>query len=72
MRGARESGPYRDRGAWSTEGAPLRDDQLARDTGMTREGLHKALSPDGNPECATVLKVIWALGLELHGAAAHR
>jgi probable addiction module antidote protein len=46
--------------------------QLARDTGMTREGLYKALSPDGNPEFATVLKVIRALGLELHGAAAHR
>lgn len=46
--------------------------QLARDTGLTREGLYKALSPDGNPEFATVLKVIRALGLELHGAAAGR
>ena len=40
--------------------------QLARDTGMTREGLYKALSADGNPEFATVLKVVRALGLKLH------
>ena len=44
--------------------------QLARKTGLTREGLYKALSPDGNPEFGTVMKVIRALGLELHGAAA--
>ncbi len=46
--------------------------QLARDTGMTREGLYKALSPEGNPEFATVLKVIKALGLKLSGVVAHR
>ena len=40
--------------------------QLARDTGMSREGLYKALSPEGNPEFATVMKVIKALGLRLH------
>lgn len=39
--------------------------QLARDTGMTREGLYKALSGDGNPTFATVLKVAKALGLQL-------
>ena len=39
--------------------------QLARDTGLAREGLYKALSPDGNPEFATVMKVIKALGLKL-------
>ena len=39
--------------------------QLARDTGLGRESLYKALSPDGNPEFATVLKVIRALGLKL-------
>jgi probable addiction module antidote protein len=39
--------------------------QLARDTGMTREGLYKALSSEGNPSFATVLKVVRALGLEL-------
>jgi len=40
--------------------------QLAKDTGITREGLYKALSPSGNPEFSTVLKVIKALGLKLH------
>ena len=44
--------------------------KLARDTGMTREGLYKALSPDGNPEFATVLKVVRALGLEFRGGPA--
>jgi probable addiction module antidote protein len=45
---------------------------LARETGLTREGLYKALSPDGNPEFATVMKVIRALGLHLRGSAAQR
>ena len=36
--------------------------QLARDTGLTREGLYKALSGEGNPSFATVLKVSRALG----------
>lgn len=40
--------------------------QMARETGLTREGLYKALSQDGNPEFATVLKVVNALGLRLH------
>lgn len=40
--------------------------QLARDTGLAREGLYKALSAEGNPEFATVMKVIKALGLKLH------
>ena len=40
--------------------------QLARDTGLAREGLYKALSTDGNPEFATVMRVIKALGLKLH------
>lgn len=44
--------------------------QLARDTGLTREGLYKALSAEGNPEFATVMKVIKALGLKLHATAA--
>ena len=44
--------------------------QLARDTGLTREGLYKALSPDGNPEFSTVVKVVTALGLRLHAAPA--
>jgi probable addiction module antidote protein len=40
--------------------------QLARETGLTREGLYKALSPEGNPSFATVMKVCKALGLKLH------
>lgn len=36
--------------------------QLARDTGLTREGLYKALSADGNPSFGTVLKVADAMG----------
>ena len=39
--------------------------QLAKDTGISREGLYKALSSDGNPSLATVLKVVKALGLKL-------
>lgn len=44
--------------------------ELARDTGITREGLYKALSPGGNPSFATVIKVCEALGLKLHAAPA--
>lgn len=40
--------------------------KIARATGMSRESLYKALSPDGNPEMATFLKVIRAFGLQLH------
>ena len=39
--------------------------QLARDTGLTREGLYKALSPEGNPTFSTVSKVVKALGFKL-------
>jgi probable addiction module antidote protein len=39
--------------------------QLARDIGMTREGLYKALSEKGNPSFATVIKIIRALGMQL-------
>jgi probable addiction module antidote protein len=39
--------------------------QVARDAGLGRESLYKALSPEGNPEFATVLKVLHALGLRL-------
>jgi probable addiction module antidote protein len=45
--------------------------QLARDTGISREGLYRALGTDGNPEFTTVLKVLKALGLRLHAEAAH-
>jgi probable addiction module antidote protein len=44
--------------------------QIARETGLGRESLYKALSPEGNPEFATVLKVLRALGLRLHATAA--
>lgn len=40
--------------------------RLAADTGLGRESLYKALSGEGNPSFATVLKVIKALGLKLH------
>ena len=39
--------------------------QIAQAAGLGRESLYKALSPEGNPEFATVLKVMRALGLKL-------
>ena len=44
--------------------------QVARDAGLSRESLYKALSENGNPSFATVLKVAKALGLRLHAEAA--
>ena len=44
--------------------------QVARDAGLGGESLYKALSPAGNPEFATILKVVSALGLQLHAAPA--
>jgi probable addiction module antidote protein len=44
--------------------------QVARDAGLGRESLYKALSPTGNPEFATILRVVAALGLQLHAAPA--
>jgi probable addiction module antidote protein len=40
--------------------------QIARETGLGRESLYKALSPEGNPEFSTILRVFQALGLRLH------
>ena len=40
--------------------------QLAHDTGLERESLDQALSGEGNPSFATILKVISALGIQLH------
>ncbi|PYY85792.1 putative addiction module antidote protein [Pseudomonas sp. TKO26] len=40
--------------------------QIARDTGLGRESLYKALGSQGNPEFATIIKVMKALGLKLH------
>ena len=44
--------------------------QVARDAGLSRESLYKALSEDGNPSFATVLKVARALGVRLHAQVA--
>ena len=44
--------------------------QLAKATGLTREGLYKALSKNGNPSLGTVLKVMQALGLRFEAKAA--
>ena len=38
---------------------------LARDVGMSREGLYKALSENGNPSFATVMRITRALGMQL-------
>jgi len=39
---------------------------IARESGLARESLYRSLSTEGNPEMATILKVINALGLKLH------
>lgn len=44
--------------------------RIARAAGLGRESLYKALSPDGNPELATVLRVVRALGLRLRALPA--
>ena len=44
--------------------------QVAKDAGLNRESLYRALSADGNPSFATVLKVARALGVKLHAKAA--
>ena len=44
--------------------------QVAKDAGLSRESLYRALSADGNPSFATVLKVAKALGVRLHVEAA--
>jgi probable addiction module antidote protein len=44
--------------------------EIARRTGLGRQSLYKALSPEGRPEFATVLKVVRALGLKLTVTAA--
>jgi probable addiction module antidote protein len=43
--------------------------QIARDSGLSRESLYKALSENGNPSLATFLKVAKALGVQLHAEA---
>ncbi|MBC1261140.1 putative addiction module antidote protein [Synechococcus sp. BSF8S] len=44
--------------------------QIAREAGLGRESLYKSLSSSGNPELATILKVISVLGLQLHVSTA--
>ena len=44
--------------------------QVAKDAGLSRESLYRALSEGGNPSFATVLKVARALGVRLHAQAA--
>jgi probable addiction module antidote protein len=44
--------------------------QVARDAGLSRESLYKALSGDRSPGFDTILKVVSALGLQLHAATA--
>jgi probable addiction module antidote protein len=44
--------------------------QVARDAGLSRESLYKALSENGNPTFATVLKVARAIGVRLHAEVA--
>ena len=44
--------------------------KIAAQAGLGRESPYKALSPNGNPEFATVLKVMHALGLRLHASTA--
>jgi probable addiction module antidote protein len=44
--------------------------QLANETGLGRESLYKALSGEGNPSFATILKVMSALGIKLHAEKA--
>lgn len=58
---------------WGTDFRDLDDiarakgmSQVARDAGLSRESLYKALSGERNPNFDTILKVITALGLKLH------
>ena len=44
--------------------------QVARDAGLSRESLYKALSDTGNPSFSTIVKVFHALGLRLHAQPA--
>lgn len=44
--------------------------QVARDSGLSRESLYKALSGDRSPDFETILKILNALGIRLHAKAA--
>ena len=45
--------------------------QVARDAGLSRESLYKALSGERSPDFETILRVVGAFGLKLHAGAAH-
>ncbi len=45
--------------------------QLAKDSGLGRESLYKALAPGAKPRYETVLKLVAALGVKLHAVPAH-
>jgi probable addiction module antidote protein len=45
--------------------------QVARDAGLSRESLYKALSGERSPAFETILKVMGALGIKLHAEAVH-
>ena len=45
--------------------------QVAKDAGLSRESLYKALSGERSPDFDTILKVVGALGLKLHAEAPH-
>ena len=45
--------------------------KLAKDTGLGRESLYKALAPGAKPRCDTIIKLVRALGVELHTSPIH-
>ncbi|WP_312963323.1 addiction module antidote protein [Stutzerimonas nitrititolerans] len=45
--------------------------QIAKDSGLGRESLYKAFAPGAKPRFDTVMKVIRALGIDLHAQPAH-
>ena len=45
--------------------------KLAKDTGLGRESLYKALAPGAKPRYDTIIKLVRALGVELHTTPAH-
>jgi probable addiction module antidote protein len=46
--------------------------QVAKDAGLSRESLYRALSQEGNPSLSTILKVLAAVGLKLSVSVATR
>ncbi len=56
---------------WAISLVPKGMAQVARDSGLSRESLYKALSGERSPGFDTILKVMDALGLKLHAEASH-